>query len=206
MLKEVFILIVFSFSLLCESKVFKYLNSLSDSKATCLDGIPSRFVRDGSPIIAGSITQIVNLSLIQGVVPDDLKTPRVVPLFQKYDKLSVGNYRPVSILNVVSKILEKVVYDQVETYFKENKLLYKFQSGFRNVFSTDTCLIYITDYFRHEIDKGNVVGMALPDLQKAFDTVDHSIPLMKLQASGLGDDIIRWFRSYLSESQQLVNV
>jgi NADPH-dependent 7-cyano-7-deazaguanine reductase QueF-like protein len=72
----------FSFSLLCESKVFKYLNSLSASKATGLDGIPSRFVRDESPIIADPITHIVNLSLIQGVVPDDLKTARVVPLFK----------------------------------------------------------------------------------------------------------------------------
>ncbi|XP_060569731.1 uncharacterized protein LOC132728128 [Ruditapes philippinarum] len=113
---------------------------------------------------------------------------------------------PVSILNVVSKILEKVVYDQVETYFKEYKLLYKFQSGLRNGFSTDNCLIYMTDYIRHEIDKGNVVGMALLDLQKAFDTVDHTIFLMKLQTSGLGDDIIRWFRSYFSERQQLVDV
>jgi hypothetical protein len=74
---------------------------------------------------------------------------------------SVGNYRPVSILNVVFKILEKVVYDQVETYFKEKNMLYEFQSGFRNGFSTDTCLIYMTDYIRYEIDQSNVVGMAL---------------------------------------------
>lgn len=119
------------------------------------------------------------------------------------NKLSVGNYRPVSILNVVSKILEKVVYYQVEAYFKDKDLLYKFQSGFRSGFSTDTCLIHLTDFIRYENDKGNVVGMVLLDLQKVFDTVDHSILLMKLQASGLSIDVLNWFKSYLSDRQQL---
>lgn len=146
------------------------------------------------------------MSLIQGQVPDDLKTARVVPLYKKDDKLSVGNYRPVSILNVISKILEKVVYDQVESYFKDNKLLYKFQSGFRSGFSTDTCLIHLTDFIRYENDKGNIVGMVMLDLQKAFDTVDHSILLMKLRASGLSDGVLNWFKSYLSDRNQLVDV
>ena len=122
--------------------------------------------------------------------------------------MAVGNYRPVSILNirVVSKILERVVYDQVESYFKDRNLIYDFQSGFRKGFSTDTCLIHLTDYIRRENDRGNVVGMVLLDLQKAFDTVDHAILLMKLRSSGLSKDIIRWFRSYLSDRQQLVDV
>ena len=74
------------------------------------------------------------------------------------------------------------------------------------VFFTDTCLIYMTDFIRHEIDKGNVVGMVLLDLQKAFDMLTTPFLLMKLQASGLGDDILRWFKSYLSERKQLVDV
>ena len=196
----------YSFSLVSENKVFKYLNNLSAHKATGLDGIPSRFVKDGASIIANPLAHVINLSLVQGVVPEDLKSARVVPLFKKNDKTSVGNYRPVSILSIVSKIFEKVVYDQIELYFKEKKLLYEFQSGFRSGFSTDTCLIHLTDFIRHEMDKGNIVGMILLDLQKAFDTVDHSILHTKLKASGLGNDILRWFRSYLSDRQQLVDV
>ena len=195
-----------SFSLVPESQVLKYLNNLTANKATGLDAIPSRFVKDGSSIIAQPLAHIINLSLIQGVVPDDLKSARVVPIFKKNDKTSVGNYRPVSILSILSKIYEKVVYDQVESYFKANKLLYKFQSGFRSGFSTDTCLIHLTDFIRMEMDKGHIIGMILLDLQKAFDTVDHSILLMKLSAAGLGDDILRWFTSYLSSRQQLVDV
>ena len=132
-------------------------------------------MKDGSSIIAQPLAHVINLSLLQGVVPDDLKSARVVPIFKKNDKTSVGNYRPVSILSIVSKVFEKVVYDQVESYFKDNKLLYKFLSGFRNGFSTDTCLIYLTDFIRKEMDKGHLVGMILLDLQKAVDTVDYSI-------------------------------
>ena len=103
----------YSFSLITDSQVLKHLTQLSANKATGLDGIPSRFVKDGASVIAESLAHVINLSLIQGVVADDLKSARVIPIFKKNDKTSVGNYRPVSILNIVSKIYERVVYDQV---------------------------------------------------------------------------------------------
>ena len=187
----------------------KYLNNLSANKATGLDGIPSRFVRDSATVIACHLTHVINLSIIQGVVPDDLKSARVVPLFKKNDKTEVGNYRPVSILSIISKVFERVVYDQVESYLDQKKLLYKFQSGFRSRFSTDTCLIHLTDFIKFQMDKGHYVGMVLLDLQKPFDTVDHNILLMKLEAIGLNEDVIKWFRSYLTrltDHQQLVDV
>ena len=80
-----------------EAKQLKYINSLNPNKATGLDGLSSRFVMDVAPIIVGPLRHILNLSLIQGKVPDELKNARVVPLFKKSDRLSVGNYRPVSI-------------------------------------------------------------------------------------------------------------
>ena len=100
------------------------------------------------------------------------------------------NYRPVSILAVFSKIFERVVYDQVESYLKEHNLLYNFQSGVRTGFSTDTCLIHLSDFIRFQMDSGNLVGMILLDLQKAFNTVDHVILISKLEAIGLGHDIV----------------
>jgi len=115
---------------------------------------------------------MLNIALLSKIdLPDDLKTARVVPLFKKNDKTEVGNYRPVSILSIVSKVLERVVYDLMEEYLCNKDLLYKYQSGFRRQFSTESCLL-LTDYIRFEMDKGNFVGMILLYLQKAFDTVD----------------------------------
>jgi len=114
------------------------------------------------------------------VVPDDLMSARVVPIYKKSYKTDVGNYRPVSILSILSKVIERVIYDQMEDYLASNSLLYKHQSGFMHRYSTDTCLVHLTDYIRFQIDKGHLVGMVLLDLQKAFDAVIHSILLMKL--------------------------
>jgi len=131
-----------------------------------LDGIPARFIVDSADVIAYPLAHVINLSLIQGIVPDELKAARVVPLFKKSDKTKVENYRPVSILAVFSKIFERVVYDQVESYLNEHNILYNFQSGFRTGFSTDTCLIHLSDIIRFQMDSGNFVGMIRLALQK----------------------------------------
>ena len=107
----------------------------------------------------------------------------------------MGNYRPVSLLCIISKILEKAVYVQLEKYFIENNILYEFQSGFRKSYSTDTCLINLIDHIRMENSQGLYAGMVLLDLQKAFDTVDHDIHLNKLEIMGLNSS--EWFKSYL---------
>ena len=203
---KVFYQIVFLLILFLRKKVLKYLNNFSAKNATGLDVIPSRFVRDGAPIIAGPLSHVINMSLIQGYVPDDLNSARVIPLYKKSDKTEVGNYRPVSILSIISKIYERFVYDQVEEYLCKIKLLYKFQSGLRRDYSTDTCLIHLSDFIRLQMDQGNLVGMILLYLQKAFDIVDHGILLMKMEALGLSKDVLRWFKSYLSDRQQLVVV
>ena len=120
----------FSFSLLSETEVCKMLKGLSPRKATGLDDLPARFIRDGAEGIAYPISYIINLSLKTSVVPDEMKTARVILLYKKNSKLEPGNYRPVSILSTPSKILERIVHIQLEIYLKENDLFYKFQSGF----------------------------------------------------------------------------
>ena len=152
------------------------------------------------------MAHIVNISLHSGKVPCDLKQARVVPLYKKKDKTDTGNYRPVSILSIVSKVLDKSVYNQEEDYLVENKLLFECQSGFRSGFSTDTCLIHMTDLIRNEKDKGNYTGMVLLDLQKAFDTVNHSIMLQKLAALGFDSKSVSWFNSYLTDRRQCIDI
>ena len=133
-----------------------------------------------------------------------MKVARVKPLYKKNSSLEAGNYRPVSILSVVSKILEKSVYTQLVHFLDENNILFEFQSGFRSKFSTDTCLIHLFDYIKSNTSKGLFTGMLLLDLQKAFDTVDHDILCKKLEAIGVIS--VDWFKSYLVDRKQFVQV
>ena len=102
------------------------------------------------------------------------------------------------------KFLKKAVFTQVDSYLRENNILYDYQSGFGNSFSTDTCLIHLTDYIQNQVYKANYTGLILLDLQKAFDTFDHDILCRKLGAMGI--DSVEWFRSYLSGRKQIVHV
>ena len=116
----------------------------------------------------------------------------------------MGNYRPHSILNTVSKVLEKPIYIELENHLIQNNLLYDHESGFRQSFSTDSCLIHLLDSIKCQSSRGLYTGMVMLDLQKAFDTVNHCILLDKLKAMGL--ESVEWFQSYLSERTQVVNI
>ena len=148
----------------------------------------------------------MNLSIITENVPVSFKRARVVPLFKKGSTIDPGNYRPVSVLNVLSKILERAVCLQMNEYLEKRKILFENQSGFRGRYSTDTCLADLTDYVKGEMTDGRLVGMVCIDLRKAFDTVDHSILLDKLYHIGASSSAVNWFRSYLSGRQQCVEV
>ncbi len=196
----------FKLTAVTEEKVLKLLSSLNITKATGCDNISARFLKDFAHEIASPLTFIINMSLHSGVVPDDFKTARVVPLFKKGNSNFEGNYRPVSILPVVSKIFERLVYDQYYSYLCSNDLIYKYQSGFRKMFSTDHALTFLADNIRLNMDKGLYTGVILLDLQKAFDTVDHEILLTKLRATGADVNTVNWFRSYLCNRKQFVDV
>ena len=194
----------FKFSQVEEEDILKSSLSLNVSKATGLDGLSARFLKDGANQISSAIAHIINLSLYSGRIPDDMKTARVVPLYKKNSKSEPENYRPVSILTVMSKILEKNVHKQLENYLRSEILLYDYQSGFRNSYSTDSCLTQVTDQIRFDMDKGNYTGMVMIDLQKAFDTFDPDILLNKLKE--LDDLSTSWFSSYLKNRFQKTEV
>ena len=184
--------------------MFRELVKLNSSKSTGLDELPARFIEDGAKVLKIPITCIVNLSISTSTVPEDMKIARVKPLYKKNSSLEAGNYRPVSILSIVSKILEKSVHSQLVTYLDHNNILYEFQSGFRSRYSTDTCLIHLFDYLKGNTSKWLFTGMLLLDLQKAFDTVDHEILCNKLQAIGVLS--VNWFKSYLTGRKQFVHI
>ena len=156
--------------------VVDQLLSLKVGKSTGLDGIGVRFLRDGAMQLAGPLCHIINLSVTSEVVPSLMKDARVTPLFKKGSRLDCGNYRPVSILNVLSKVLERAVHGQLVSYLTEKGVLSGSHSSFRPGYSTDTGL---SELIRRELPRGRLVGLVFLDLQKAFGCVDHGIYIVE---------------------------
>ncbi|XP_071948794.1 uncharacterized protein [Antedon mediterranea] len=151
----------FSFIELSEDNVLKALTQLSTSKATGIDTLPAKFFKDGASAIAKPLTHIIKLSFTSGIVPKEWKLARVIPIHKKGSKTVVGNYRPVSLLSAFSKVVERLVHDQLMEYLNSKSLIYDFQCGFRANFSTDLCLIHLTDHIKKNWDKGNLTDNRL---------------------------------------------
>ena len=196
----------FKFNVVEQLEVENMLRSLDISKSAGEDKISGKFLRDAAEVISSPLTYIMNLSLKSATVPDDFKLARVLPIYKNGNRNYEGNYRPVSILPVASKVLEKIVYNQMHKYLEQNNLIYAFQSGFRSAHSTDTALTFLADKLRANMDEGLYTGMVLIDLQKAFDTVDYTILTTKLNAIGIYDSAGSWFKSYLTGRKQVVKI
>ena len=118
----------------------------------------------------------------------------------------MDNYRPISILPVLSKVLEKAVNFQLQQYLKKFGLQSPFQSGFRQYHSTESVVIYFTDEIRRNADAGRLTGALFVDLKKAFDTVPHKELVSKLERFGFSENSIFWFTNYLSNRYQVVSL
>ena len=188
------------------SRVLKLLNGVKIAKATGIDKISNRILKIAAPIIYKSLTDIFNLSIASNVFPSDWKVAKVSPVFKSGDQSDANNYRPISVLPTIARVFERLIFEQLYSYFNENKLLYSYQSGFRSLHSTVTALLDIINEWSSNIDKGMINGVLFLDLKKAFDTVDHEILIRKLEYYGVESTAIEWFRSYLSNRQQVCYV
>ena len=168
-----------SFERVSRESVLKTLKNLYTNKASDMDNI-GKFLKDGAKILTVPISQICNLSISRSTFPDACKMAKLKPLFEKGSKTDTKNFRPISLLPLISKVIERILYDQTMEFLSNNKILYKFQSGFRKNHSTDFCLSYLTDNISGSFEKGLMTGMILIDLQKAFDTIDHEILIKKM--------------------------
>ena len=197
---------LFNFSKTNTKCVQDHIKDLKNGKATGLDGIGSRILKAGAPVLSIYLSKIFNCSLATGYVPKCWKMKRVSPVHKGDVKTDPSNFRPISILPIPMKIFEKIVHDQVSTFIKENTFLNDRQSGFRKLFSTTTAVLDVSENILEQLDKNNFVGAVLIDLKKAFDTVDHKILLKKLWCYGFQNQSFDWFESYLTDRQQLTLV
>ena len=186
-----------------ETDVLNHLNNLATDKACGLDNLPAVFLKSIAEHISKPLTHIYNLSILQNKVPSTWKQSRITPIYKGTgERSNMNNYRPISILPILAKIMEKLIFDQLYAYLQSKGLLNKHQSGFRPNHSTMTALLNVTEYWLNKLDKGMFVGVIALDLQKAFDTVDHAILLHKMRLYGLSDSVVEWFRSYLADRTQ----
>ena len=194
----------FTIPLMKLSDLKSCINSLDASKAIGLDGISPRIIKLSSEIISPTLLDIINASFITGNFPDSLKSARINPIHKGGAKCDPANYRPISILPVISKIIEKHVTKHLFGYLNKYQLLHKSQSGFRKHHSCNTALIKLVDNWLKSIDNGETVGAIFFDLRKAFDVVDHNLLLKKLSMYKFDTISLHWIRSYLTGRRQCI--
>ena len=187
-------------------QICDFLRKTNVSKAPGIDKLSGIFIRDGAEILAAPLSQIVNLSILSSTFPDLGKISKLKALFKKGSKVDPKNYRPISLLPLLSKVFETVIHLQTAKFLEDNAILFMHQSGFRPKHSTESCLTHLCDRILEGCDSGHHTGMILIDLQKAFDTINHKILLDKLKFLNFSEGAIKWVDSYLANRTFIVNV
>ena len=183
-----------------------FLSNLNVSKATGLDNISPKILKISANIIAPSLVYIITKCVFSGSFPSMWKEAKVKPLFKTGDKDDINNYRPISILPTISKLIEKWV-DIIFSLFLNNfDLLHKSQSGFHAKHSTESALILMVDSWLKALNAGKLIGCVMVDFRKALDLVDHQILLKKIQSYRCDNSCLSWFRSYLFNRTQRVAI
>ena len=187
-----------------EIEVATLINSLNNSSPG-YDGIPSTLVKRTMHLYLKTLTLIINQAFYDGVFPRELKIAKVIPIYKSGSTMELNNYRPISVLNIFSKVFERLMYDRLTQFLDKYNILYHNQYGFRQYHSTHHALITLVDKITKSLDSGDIVIGVFLDLKKAFDTVDHTILLKKLHQYGIRGNLNKWFENYLANRSQYVS-
>ena len=180
------------------------LESLDVTKATGPDGIPAKLLKETASVIAPSLCKLFNKSLNTGVLPQEWKEANIVPVFKKGDHEHTENYRPISLLSLVSKVLERCVLNSLKDQLYNT--ISSCQHGFISGKSCTSNLLEVLDHIGSLLDNGEQIDVVYMDMSKAFDKVSHGRLLHKLREFGCGGTLLQWFSSYLTDRRQRVTV
>lgn len=194
-----------TFKQVTTSEVETAINKLKSTSSQGNDALTSKLVKLLCPNITPPITTIINQSIKTGIFPDALKIAKVIPIYKKDGDKLLENYRPISILPTISKIFERILFNQIHDYFKQNNLFYKGQYGFRPKHSTELAALELVDRLTQDMDKNEIPLNIFLDLSKAFDTIDHNILLEKLKHYGFSNLSLKLLRCYLTNRKQFVH-
>ena len=166
------------------------LRNIAVNKATGMDGISGNLLKSVAPIISVPLANIINRSLDEGIFPSLWKAAKVVPIFKSGSKTGVNNYRPISVLSIMSKVMERHVHNHFVKYLDGHDLLTPYQSGFRKNHSCNTCLTNLTDKWLKSLNEDSLVGLLAIDLSKGFDLINYNILMKKLEMYGCSDVLL----------------
>lgn len=187
-----------------EKDVSDILKSLNVNKATGPDGISPKMLKEAGAAIVKPLTTLINMSLSTSLYPKDWKLANVLPLYKKNDRRLINNYRPISLLSCVSKVMERVVFKYTFNFIRDHGLLSSYQSGFMPGDSTINQLLHVYHMMCDALDHQKEIRVVFCDISKAFDRVWHDGLLYKLNAIGISGNLLSWFNSYLTNRKQRV--
>jgi len=196
----------FTFELVSDNDILEHIGTIIPKNSSGYDNLSSKTLIQMAPIIHPALRIITNQSLVTGIFPTSLKLAIVIPIYKgkNTDQNDLGNYRPISLLPTISKIIEKVAHKQLYDYMDTNNLFNNSQYGFRKNHSTEYAAMEFVDKVAETLDKKCTPFAIFIDLSKAFDTLDHKILLQKLAHYGVHGTQLQWFESYLTGRSQCV--
>jgi len=184
--------------------VKKLLKGLRPYKATGPDEIPAFILKNSAEEIAPYLVRLFQLSLDQGVIPDDWRTANIVPVYKKGEKHTAANYRPISLTSIVCKLLEHIIHSSVMDHFDRHQILCDEQHGFRAKRSCESQLLITLHDIAKNMEEGEQTDVILLDFAKAFDKVPHTRLLHKLEHYGVRNSTLKWIKDFLSNRTQSV--
>ena len=194
----------FCFQFISMDIVRKLVKEIEISKSSGIENLNSRLIKDAFTVLIPELTHLFNDSIETGIFPLSWSIGSITPIPKDGDLLEPGNWRPITILPLPSKLLEKAIHYQVITYLNDNNILDTRQHGFRPGYSTSSAIFHLTkDLFRN-YDLGNCTSCIFVDYRKAFETLDHDILCKKLTCYNFSENVVKWFQSYLADRKHAV--